>query len=59
VDALDQEIRGYQRRVSLVCDPSGIIADADSDTPPGRQLPTNSLDETEFSKAAEFHGALR
>ena len=58
VDALDQEIRGYQGRAFLICDPCGIIADADPDTAPGGYLPTNSLDETEFSEAAEFHGAV-
>ncbi|HEX7229983.1 MAG TPA: hypothetical protein VF452_06280, partial [Candidatus Binatia bacterium] len=59
VDALDQEVRGYKGRVFLVCDPSGIIAYANPDTPPGRYLPTNSLDKTEFSETAEFHGAVR
>jgi hypothetical protein len=43
----------------LVYDPCGIIADADPDAAPRRGLLTNSLDEAEFSEAAEFHRAMR
>jgi hypothetical protein len=57
VDGFDQKIRGYQGRIVLIYDPCGIIADADPNATPGTGLLTNSLDETEFSEAAEFHRA--
>jgi hypothetical protein len=59
VDALDQKIRRYKGRIVSVCDPCGIIADADPNAGPSGCLPTNSLDETEFSEMAEFHRMLR
>ena len=55
--ALDEKIRGEQKRVVGGGDPGGVVADAETHAARSRGLPLDQVDEPELSQIPKFHGA--